>query len=89
MKPDATIVDKIIALAREYGATRLILFGSYTRNPAEAHDLDLACEGIHGWKLYEFAGRVENELHIILDVFPLNPSTRFTQHIEREGIVLL
>lgn len=89
MKTDSTVIDKIIAVAKEYGATRLILFGSYAETPDKAHDLDLACDGIQGWKLYEFAGRLENELHIILDIFPLTPPTRFTHRIESEGHVLL
>jgi predicted nucleotidyltransferase len=89
MHTHTEVIATIIALARKYGATRLILFGSYARAPAEAHDIDLACEGIQGWKLYEFAGQLENELRIPLDIFPLSPPTPFTHRIEREGNVLL
>lgn len=89
MHADSHVIETIVTLGREYGATRLIIFGSYAENPAEAYDLDLACDGIQGWKLYEFAGRLENELHMLLDIVPLNPSTTFTTHIEREGKVLL
>jgi len=49
-------IEKIIRLSEDYGATRLILFGSYAETPSDAGDIDLACDGIHGWKLYEFAG---------------------------------
>jgi predicted nucleotidyltransferase len=83
------IIETIITRAREYGATKLILFGSAMENPTEAHDLDLACDGIAGWKLYEFAGRLENELRILLDIIPLSPATPFTQYIEQEGKILL
>lgn len=89
MQTDSDIIEKIITIAKEYGATRLIVFGSYADNSAEAHDLDLACDGIQGWKLYEFAGRLENELHMLLDIVPLTPSTNFTYRIESEGKVLL
>lgn len=82
-------IEKVVALAKEYGATRLILFGSAVEIPTEAKDLDIACDGVRGWKLYELAGRIENELGISLDIISLNPPTRFTRYIESKGRVLL
>jgi hypothetical protein len=58
-------------------------------NPDEARDIDLACDSVPGWKLYELAARLEEELHAPLDVLPLNPPTRFTRLIEKRGRVLL
>jgi predicted nucleotidyltransferase len=55
-------IERIIALAKLYGATRLILFGSVVETPLEARDIDPACDGIPGWKLYEPAARLEDEL---------------------------
>jgi YgiT-type zinc finger domain-containing protein len=49
-KIDSETIKRIIQLAKEYGATRLILFGSYLETPDTAGDLDLACDGIAGWK---------------------------------------
>jgi len=83
------VKDKAIALAKEYGATRLILFGSSVENPSLANDLDLACDGIAGWKLYEFAAHLEEELNITVDIVPLSPPTRFSKYIESKGEVLL
>lgn len=82
-------IERIISLARAYGITRLILFGSVAQTPKKARDIDIACDGIPGWKLYEFAARVEDELRISLDIVPLSPPTRFTQLIEKNGKVLL
>jgi predicted nucleotidyltransferase len=76
-------------LAKTYGVTRLILFGSAVDNPDTARDIDLACDGVEGWKLFEFAARLEEELHTPLDVVPLTPSSRFTRIIEEKGRVLL
>jgi predicted nucleotidyltransferase len=76
-------------VAKSYGATRLILFGSILDSPKKAKDLDLACDGVNGWKLYELASRLEEELQILLDIVPLTPSTRFTRLIEARGKVLL
>lgn len=77
--------EKITLLARKYGATSLILFGSALDDPESARDIDLACDGVPGWKLYELAARLENELQVPLDLVPLSPANRFTRMIERRG----
>jgi predicted nucleotidyltransferase len=82
-------LDQAIALAKAYGVTRLILFGSAATAAEQAGDLDLACDGVAGWKFYEFGARLEEALRIPLDLVPLNPSTPFTRLIERRGKVLI
>ena len=82
-------LERAIALAKAYGATRLILFGSAATAPERAKDLDLACDGVAGWKFYELGARLEEELRVPLDLIPLDPPTRFTRLIERRGKVLL
>jgi predicted nucleotidyltransferase len=82
-------LNRAIELAKAYGATRLILFGSAASKPEQARDLDLACEGVVGWKFYELGARLEEELRIPLDLIPLTPPTPFTRLIERRGKVLL
>ena len=82
-------LDRAVELARTFGATRLILFGSALERPAEANDLDLACDGVEGWKLFELGARMEDELRVSLDLVPLSPPTRFTRYIERRGKILL
>ena len=82
-------IEKIVSLAKSYGATRLILFGSIIETPTQARDIDIACDGIAGWKLYELAARLEEELHTPLDLVPLSPPSRFTKRIESKGRVLL
>lgn len=84
-----TDIDKIVAAAKLYGANRIILFGSSALPDIHPHDIDLACDGIEGWKLYEFASFLEEELHKNLDIVPLTPATSFTRHIESQGIILL
>ncbi len=80
------IVKKMVI---EYGASRLILFGSMLDNPTEARDIDLACDGVSGWKLFELAARLEEALHTPLDLVPLTPASRFTRLIEERGQRLL
>jgi len=82
-------ITRAVALAKAYGATRLILFGSALENPEQARDLDMAFEGVTGWKLYELGARLEEELGVSLDIVSLSPPTRFTRLIESKGRVLL
>ena len=82
-------IQKIISIARRYGAKKLILFGSAKDNIENARDIDLACEGVVGWKLYELAAKLETELGVPFDVVSLSPSTRFTRHIEQQGRAIM
>lgn len=92
-KVDMTIsqehIEKAVALAKDFGATRLILFGSALSRPQQARDLDLACDGISGWMLYQFGAQLEEELEVPLDLVPLSPPTAFTRLIETRGKILL
>ena len=81
-------IERIIKLAKTYGAKRLILFGSSLQESLEARDIDLACDGVPGWKLYALGSRLEEELRTPLDIVSLSPPTRFTRLIERKGKVL-
>ena len=82
-------IDRAIEIAETFGATRLILFGSAATDPEQAKDIDLACDGVAGWKIFELGARLEEELKIPLDLIPLSPPNRFTRIIERRGRVLL
>ncbi len=85
MKVDDRTLNRIVEIARSYGVNRLILFGSALETPESVRDLDLACEGVEGWKLYELGAMIENELCISLDLIPLSPPNRFTRYIESKG----
>lgn len=82
-------LKRAVMLAKSYGATRLILFGRSVTDPENARDIDLACDGIKGWKLYELGAHLEDELQMPVDLVPLYPPNRLTKLIERRGRVLL
>ena len=89
MKIASEHIDMIVAIGKRYGATRLILFGGVVARSENTRVVDLACDGIQGWKLYEFAARLEEELHNPVDVVPLSPPSRFTKYIEKKGKALI
>jgi predicted nucleotidyltransferase len=79
----------VIELAKKYGASRLILFGSAAQDFSQARDIDLACDGVAGWALYELGAQLEEELQKPLDLIPLSPPNKFTNLIERTGKILI
>ncbi len=88
MKITQKHIEKILVLAKVYGVVRLILFGSALKTPNETKDIDIACDGVSGWKLYTLGAQLEEELHIPLDIIPLSPPSRFTKMIETRGKVI-
>ena len=81
-------IENAVACLREAGASRVILFGSAVQSLENARDLDLACDGVDGWKFFQVSARLEKELSVSVDLVPLSPASRFTQYIERTGRVL-
>ncbi len=88
-RPTAEVLNAAVATAREYGATELILFGSALDPDVEPRDLDFACRGIQGWKIFGFGAALEDRLDMPVDVVPLDEPNEFTRLIEAEGKRLL
>ena len=80
--------DRCIEIARAFGVTKLILFGSALESPETAADVDVACEGLDGWDLFRFGAKLEEALGTSVDVIPLRPGDRFSQYIAQRGRVL-
>lgn len=78
-------INKAIELAKEFGATRLLLFGSALTDPENANDLDIGVEGIEPSKFFLFGGTLENILLISVDIVPLELKSRFVEHIIKYG----
>ncbi|MBC8384677.1 MAG: nucleotidyltransferase domain-containing protein [Candidatus Cloacimonetes bacterium] len=75
--------DRIIFLTKQYNVSRLILFGSFLNDDNKAKDIDLACDGINDWRLFELASKMEDELNVSIDLIPISPLNRFTEYILR------
>lgn len=82
-------IDRAVEVARRYGATRVLLFGSALDDPETARDLDLAVDGIPGWDFFRMAAEMEEAVRVPLDVIPLDADTWFTRRIRERGRSLL
>ena len=81
-------IDRAVAVARRYEATRVLLFGSALDDPEAARDLDLAVGGVEGWDFFGMSAEMEEAVRIPLDVIPLESDTPFVRHIRQRAGVL-
>jgi predicted nucleotidyltransferase len=84
-------IAHIVQRAKDYGARRLILFGSALETPDDANDIDLAAD-IPGLEVFSFADDLERELNCTIDIVPLSATNErhpFLQHILLYGKRLL
>ncbi len=81
-------IDRCAEIARAFGVTKLILFGTAAHSPEKAVDVDFACEGLHGWDLFRFGAKLEEELGTTVDVIPLQAGDRFSQYVVEKGRTL-
>ena len=78
-------LEKAVAIARRYGADRVLLFGSALHDLESARDLDLAIGGVDGWAFFGMAAEMERVVPVPIDVISLDPETRFNRHIMKRG----
>jgi predicted nucleotidyltransferase len=78
-------IDKAIELAKEYGATKVLLFGSALSDPENANDLDIGVFGISDEHFFQFGGTLDIELGFNVDVIPLKQNSPFVDYIIKHG----
>ena len=81
-------IDKAVEIAKKFGASKVVLFGSSVDDPSSARDMDLAVAGLSGWNIIRLAARLEDELKLNVDVVSLEPQNKFVYHILNYGKVL-
>ncbi len=74
------ILNIIISKAKEFGIKKLYLFGSAAETE-NFRDIDLACEGLKGLNLLLFAGEIENEILMNVDVIDIEEDNPFNRVI--------
>jgi predicted nucleotidyltransferase len=89
MKIRDDILDMATDIAHRFGAKRLLVFGSVLNPNREARDIDFACEGVVGWKLFQFGAALEEALKMPVDLIPLDEPSDFGRMVESQGRRLL
>ncbi len=79
---------RICDLARKYGVSRLLLFGSAAQEGAVPRDIDLGVEGIDPKLFFRFLGDLICELSMPVDLVDLSRKSRFTDLVRREGVAI-
>lgn len=78
------MIDRCADIARTFGVTKLVLFGTAADSVAAAADVDFACEGLSGWDLYRFGAKLEEELGKRVDVIALSGDD-FSEYVVAKG----
>jgi len=78
----------IVKLAREYRVSSIILFGSALVEGREAHDIDLGVRGLEPRLFFPFYGDLLMHLSKSVDLVDLSQRSRFTDLIEKNGVVI-
>jgi predicted nucleotidyltransferase len=80
--------DTIAEVAREYGAAKVVLFGSSMAEDREPNDIDLGVKGIEPRLFFRFYGELLMRLSKPVDLIDLAHRSLFTELVERDGVVL-
>ncbi|OGU65246.1 MAG: hypothetical protein A2279_13295 [Stygiobacter sp. RIFOXYA12_FULL_38_9] len=88
MAVTAEAIDKAVEISRQFGASKIVLFGSSVEDLSSARDLDLAVAGLSGWNVIRLAAKLEEVLKLNVDVVSLQPENKFVSHILTYGKVL-
>ncbi len=88
MSISESVLKKIPELLREYGAKRILLFGSMVDTPETARDIDVAVEGIPLNRPLRAGVELEEELGVPVDLVSMENQPRFAQIIQQYGRVL-
>ncbi len=80
---------KVVSLSKEFGAEKVLLFGSCLDDVESAHDIDVAIKGVKPEKFFEMYGRILCEVDSELDLIPLEDMREhFAKRILEKGKLL-
>ena len=85
--PEARIKRAVDAL-KELGARRVLLFGSFLRDPEKARDIDLAVEGIPLNRILEADVLLQETLGVPADLVSREENPSLFDIVARRGKVL-
>lgn len=77
---------EIIRLSKEFGAEKVLLFGSCLEDVESAQDIDIAVKGVKPEKFFEMYGRILGEVGSEVDLIPLEDMREhFAKRILEKG----
>lgn len=80
---------KVVRLSKEFGAEKVLLFGSCLDDVESARDIDVAIKGVKPEKFFEMYGRILGEVDSELDLIPLEDTREhFAKRILEKGKLL-
>jgi predicted nucleotidyltransferase len=82
------IKNALISLAKEFSAKKLVLFGSALTSYDDAHDIDIACEGVTGRKFLRFGAKLEELFNKSVDLVLIEEDSRFIKEVLKNGVVI-
>jgi predicted nucleotidyltransferase len=88
MKLSVEQMEEVVAVLRQMGARRVLLFGSAVTSPASAQDVDVAVEGIPLRGLLEADARVHDILKMPTDLISREEMPAFFDLIRPTAKVL-
>lgn len=65
-------LNTIINISKEFGATKILLFGSCLDNIKAAKDIDIAVSGIKPSEFFKYYGRISMVVKDEVDILDLN-----------------
>jgi len=84
--PTQTIIERIVSVLKEEGATEVYIFGSVANGAERAtSDLDLAVRGLPPRRFFRALARASEAAGQSIDLIDLDESNPFTQHLNRSG----
>ncbi len=77
---------KVVSLSKEFGAEKVLLFGSCLEDVESAQDIDIAVKGVKPEKFFEMYGRILSEVDSEVDLIPLEDTREhFAKRILEKG----
>lgn len=78
----------IAELAEHYRVKRVLVFGSGADSQREAHDIDLAVEGLPPEEFFRFYGDLIFALSKPVDLIDLSEDSKFHRLVRQEGVAV-
>lgn len=83
-----TTIQRAVDVLRSYGATRVLIFGSYLQDPHKARDIDLAAEGIPLNCAWKAGGAISEIVDFPYDLVFKEENPAFYELIKKHAAII-